>query len=293
MGTHKNLGLKLLQTYARSFPLDRGKQRVASWLWKPLSHGQYQREATLQGSSVSLCCDLTQFIQRQLYLFGSYEEEYCAFWIRRALQANTIFDIGANIGLYSLLAAEANPLASIHAFEPTPELIDRFKANLTLNRYLNVRVNAVAIGSHEGTARLRECRGSDGSNEGMNYVSEDSDQTSLGRLVPVLSLDQYCSSHGVSTIDLMKIDIEGGEYDALVGASERLEAQAIRCLMIEFTDWAAQRSGHSTADLKVLLESFAYVLHRLKDGRLVELGSEKIREGENLIAIPRSGSRDC
>src|SRR5262245_47047510 len=213
----KELAHRLLASYVRSFPVNKGKARVVSLLWKPLSFGRYVRETRLRQANVRVRCDISRLVQRQLYFFGAYEEENCDWWVRMAKQARTVFDVGANVGLYSLLAGAVNPQAAIHAFEPTTEVFDALIENLRLNKFSNVLTNRTAVGRTTGKSFLHLCAGSDGSNEGMNYVSSESISRS-DTAVEVVSVDDYCRTRGIDSIDLLKLDIEGGEFEALLGA---------------------------------------------------------------------------
>ncbi len=67
--------------------------------------------------------------------------------MKLAVRSQVIFDAGANIGLYALLAAKVNPRSSIHAFEPTPSIVARLDENIRLNNLHNIKVNAVAVGA--------------------------------------------------------------------------------------------------------------------------------------------------
>ena len=278
---------KLLQYYVRHFPIDRGKNRVISLLWKPLSKGRKQaHETVLRQADVKMKCLLDQMIQRQLYFWGSYEAEYCAHWMRIARESHTIFDVGANVGLYALLAAKTNPSAKIHAFEPTPAVLELLRANIALNNLGNIKVNSTAVGKICGEAVLRQCRGSDGANEGMNYIHKDcSESEHSDQPVKIVSIDEYCKTNGIERIDLMKMDIEGGEYDALLGAQTLLESQSIDCLFIEFMEWAANRSGSSTEDIRRLLQDMGYRLCVTREGKLIELESGKTPQADNVIAL--------
>ena len=203
-----------------------------------------------------------------------------------AKRSKVIFDVGANLGLYSLLAAEANPKAHIHAFEPMPEILARLQAHLELNGIDNVKVNALGVGSHDGKAVLRDCRGSNGVNDGMNFIIDSQIPTQESdRLVPLIPLDDYCQQHGLDRIDLIKMDIEGGEYEALIGAQRLLQTQRIGCLFIELAEWAASRSGHSTGEIKTLLAENGYQLHRPTSRGLVPINSGPVRDGDNVVAL--------
>lgn len=286
----KEIGHRALKAYMVHFPVTKGKGRLLSLLWKPLSSGQYIRETTLRQADVKLCCDLTMTLQRHLYFFGGYETENCAYWMTLARRARTVFDIGANVGLYSLLAAAANPHCRIHAFEPTSEVVDILMANIRLNKFPNILVRPVAVGAISGDGFLHRRSGTDGCSEGMNFVTparrEDSDVP-----VAMLSLDDYCRDNGIERIDLMKLDIEGGEHDALMGAQRLLEEKAIDCLFLELVEWAAERSGHTTGEVKSLLVDAGYQIYRFHSGKLVplELGTETL--GENVVAFRCSPER--
>jgi len=265
--------------------LSKGKARLVSWLWKPLSGGNYLRETHLRQGNVHMRCDLSKLLQRQLYFFGAYEEKDCACWVRMAKQARTIFDIGANVGLYSLLAAAANTRATIHAFEPTSEVFDRFVENLRLNHFANVVPNPLAVGNATGKSLLHFCAGSDSANEGMNYVSPESVSGS-DLEIEVVSLDDYCRQNGIACIDLLKLDIEGSEYEALLGAENLLSKQAIGCIFLELTEWAAERKGHSIRDLKQLLAGAGYQIYQLQENsQFKPVKLDASHNGDNVLAF--------
>ena len=275
----------VLRYYTRRFPISKGKARIIALLWRPLSFGQYRRQTTLHQANIRINCDLTKFIQRQLYFYGSFEEQQCRYWMNLASKARIIFDIGANVGLYALLAAARNPNANIHAFEPTPELVDALAGNIRLNGITNVTVAPVAVGKVSGKGFLHYCAGSDGSNEGMNYITDQIVQDS-DMPVETISLDDYCGQRQIRYVDLLKMDIEGGEFDALLGAQNLLRAQAIGCIFIELTEWVANRSGHSTSDVKRLLSEAGYRIYQPGARGLAAVQLNGIhRGGHNVIAL--------
>lgn len=278
----KELVLSVLQKYARHFPLEKGKRRVikrAAPLWK----GVDTKVTTLRFNNLKMRCDLSQFIQRELFFFGAYEVDECRLWIDKARHASCIFDVGANVGLYSLLAASENVRATIHAFEPTPILSDAIDTNVRLNGLSNVINNRLAVGDTNGEVYLNFCAGTDGSNEGMNFVTNSKVQDN-NVATQAVTLDEYCRTHAIDTIDLMKMDVEGGEYAVLMGARELLKNQVIKCIFLELIEWAAQRSGHSIQDVRQLLIENGYKIYALQGGKqaLFELGVEY--EG-NVIAM--------
>lgn len=272
-----------LRDYLRYSPVQKGKGRLLDLLWRSLSFEEYQRETTLRHAGVRMRCDLTQYLQRHLYFFGGYEDENCALWMERARDAQVIFDIGANVGLYALLAAAANPRAQIHAFEPTPEIHATFLNNLQLNAMQQVHAHRLGVARTTGRAFLQGCRGEDGTNEGMNYVALDRGPETIAT-VEMVALDDFCRDHEIATIDLLKLDIEGGEYAALLGARRLLEARAIRCMFIELFEWASNRAGHSTVTIKQLLASQGYRLYQRRARRWVPVPIKSIETRVDIVA---------
>src|SRR5207253_9968675 len=76
-----------LQYFVRHFPISKGKNRLVNALWKPLSFGDYHVLTTLRQAEIKMSCDLTQMLQRHLYFWGSYEDQYCDYWIKFARQS--------------------------------------------------------------------------------------------------------------------------------------------------------------------------------------------------------------
>src|SRR5215475_2628387 len=98
---------KALLLYGRRFPIRRGKLRVISLLSKVADSSESTSRLTvLKYGGFKMFCDLSQMLQRQFYYFGTYlvEEEIIDCWQYVARGAMTIFDIGANAGIYSLAA---------------------------------------------------------------------------------------------------------------------------------------------------------------------------------------------
>lgn len=278
-----------LYLYFRHFPLQKGKQRLLHVVGRSLLPPQPVRRTRLKVARLQMVCDLRHFIQRRLYFLGDYEPEQVTLWQKLAQQAEVIFDVGANVGLYSLTAAAANPQAAIHAFEPTPEVVARLQENISLNGFANIIVNGVAVGQQAGEIVLHYSGGREGDNEGMNYVSAQTTRSS-DRVVPIVSLDAYCQQGGINRIDLLKMDIEGHEYHALCGAERLLSHGAIRCILLELNSWAVERSGQTLADVVDLLSGHDYRFYALRQKRLVEIEDRRLLVDRDVVVIPAAAS---
>lgn len=271
-----------IYSYMRHFPLEKGKRRLLNSLGNSLIPEQPLRQTRLKVAGIQMECDLSRFIQRHLYYLGHYEAEQIAFWMQCARQAKVIFDVGANVGLYSLAAAASHPGAAIHAFEPTPELVERFRTNIALNQFDHNAVNAIAVGQQSGEIYLHYSGVKDGANEGMNYVSPETGRAT-DCIVPMISLDDYCQQQQIGSIDLLKIDIEGHEYNALRGAENLLRQSAIDCIFMELNSWAVERSGHTLSDIITLLSDYDYRFYEIHNDHLVEISDRRLLVDINVI----------
>jgi FkbM family methyltransferase len=225
--------------YARRFPIRRGKLRVVDSLWQmALSCQCTKRVATLKHGRFKMSCDLSEMLQRQFYFFGTYfvEEDILSCWETVAKGAKVVLDVGANAGIYSLAALAIQPDATVHAFEPTPEIAAQLRATAKLNALDTLFVHEVAVLSKDGQATLRRFRGELGTNEGMNFISQDVGNSDAER-VQAVSLDQFCHDHSIDRVDLLKLDVQGQELSALKGAERLIRAGGVGTIFMEL-NWA-------------------------------------------------------
>jgi FkbM family methyltransferase len=129
------------------------------------------------------------------------------------------FDIGANMGYYTLIAAKkVGPTGRVDSFEPSPRMFNELKFNLELNKFNNVHINNIALGDEPGVARLsrydrgREVYGSLSTRSfpGATIIGYDE--------VALETLDNYMVKKGIKQVDMIKMDVEGAEFLVLKGA---------------------------------------------------------------------------
>ena len=248
----------LLVLYGRHFPIRRGKLRVIDRLWRSAAGGQNtQRVANLKHGGLRMPCDLSEMLHRQCYFFGTYllAEDVLDCWENEAKGARVIFDVGANAGMFSLAALAVQRDAVIHAFEPTPEIATGLRETAAMNGLNQLYVHEMAVSSKDGHAALRRYRGELGTNEGMNFTTAPSDD-SRDELVPMICLDRFCVDHAIERIDLLKLDIQGNEHEALAGAARLLAAGGIGTIFTEL-NWAAKAGTTcpATESIRVLEEA--------------------------------------
>jgi FkbM family methyltransferase len=157
----------------------------------------------------------------QRTMLGLYESVRLRTFARLLNPGDTVYDLGAYTGFYSICAArKVGHEGTVIAFEPFEENAALLQRNIALNN-VNIRVECSAVGSWSGTARYTALAGSEG------RLSDGGELT-----VPVTTIDQYVATHPGHAPNAIKIDVEGGEMGVLEGARATLLA-ASPILLIE------------------------------------------------------------
>lgn len=195
--------------------------------------------------------DSTYPIESTIWLFGEYDDMMMRFLKAELKPGDTFIDIGANCGAFTLAAAKMmEEKGRIFAFEPGPPILARLRANLSLNPAVERMTEVIPKGL--------------GSSPGKFYYQEESHNRgnasllhATGTPVEVIRLDDWAHQHGIEKVDVIKIDVEGMEYEVLAGGGELL-SKAKPIIYFETLPDFQERSGHSLADLYRLLIGFGY-----------------------------------
>lgn len=175
---------------------------IPSDLVVPILQGRLRGKRWIVGAGVHGCW------------LGSYEYAKQRRFVREVRRGDVVFDIGAHAGFYTLLASELIGMeGQVIAFEPLPRNLHYLHRHIALNCCRNVVVIEAAVGDADGSVRFEE-----GPNSSMGCVSP------RGHLeVKMVSLDELVRRGTLPAPDVIKIDIEGGELDALEGARRILK----------------------------------------------------------------------
>jgi FkbM family methyltransferase len=151
------------------------------------------------------------------YALGTYEPEVVAL-IQSTLQGGeTVMDIGANIGYFTLLMAHRVGAAGrVIAFEPVPSVYAVLCENLRLNACSQAQAECKAVADVEGTGAMQSDL-----NNPLSFVGQLSDVGELA--VPLVSIDRYVETAGLQKLDLVKIDVEGAEDRVIRGMTKTLK----------------------------------------------------------------------
>lgn len=148
------------------------------------------------------------------YWLGSYEMNKRRAFEKEIPSGAVLYDIGANVGYFSLLAAKlAGPEGRVYAFEPLPRNIEYLKKHIKINKFENIEAVEAAVSDHSGEAHFDL-----GASSAMGHLAETG-----GITVRMVALDEMLEAGDMRPPDYMKVDVEGAEYEALKGARKLLE----------------------------------------------------------------------
>lgn len=148
-------------------------------------------------------------------IFNSYNEVMVLELIKTyALKGYNFIDMGANIGLHSLTAANSNSLIDIYSFEPEPDNFQNLVENIVLNKYLNIRPFKMGLGNFPSNKTLNI---NEGWNKGKHSLKLNFEGSSKKVNIPLTTLDSFKDNIKCKNL-IIKIDVEGYEKEAIDGA---------------------------------------------------------------------------
>lgn len=187
----------------------------------------------LPGTSLQLRLDLKDELSRQWYYWGydRYEPEVRTLMWELvkdlpAGESGDVIDIGANLGYFTLYLGTLlrhRGAGTVQAFEPSPGVFARLQHNLELNPGLPVKLNEAAVSEKPGRADLFLADEATWGHCAATLVNKGVDEQVGSVNVAVESIDHFVEQNAVQLVSLIKIDCEGAEAQALIGAARTIE----------------------------------------------------------------------
>ncbi len=219
--------------------------------------------------------------------FGLYETGEVKFFERILQPGLTVVDVGANIGLYTALAARAvGESGRVIALEPEPETFGFLQQTIAANGFQNVEPNRVAASAKPGAARLY--RNPDNRGDSRLY---DDPLLKDSVAIETTTLDALLAGRAV---DILKMDAQGAEGLVLAGAQEMLANSPHLTIVMEFWPYGLERTGYDALTLLKQLAAQNFRLWEATGAALQSVGDFEALIGRlqgrrytNLIATRR------
>ena len=203
--------------------------------------------------------DLRDNVQRAFFFSGWYERRYVCALVGRLRPEDVVVDVGAHIGIHTLAcAARLRDLGGgqVIAFEPASDTANLLRWNVVHSGLQNVRIEQVALGSGSGQAQLRsDPTAFDPADMSVrSFYGPGSNVES----VAVTSFDSWAEADGLSRMDAVKVDVEGGELAVLEGMRRSIDRLSPRLIGVEIRDYLLKRAGVSESALRAWLRAASY-----------------------------------
>jgi FkbM family methyltransferase len=229
-----------------------------------------------------------------LFLKRPYEEKELKY-VSEFLKPGMVFvDVGANQGIYTLLAAKrVGQEGKVFSFEPVPSQIAKLKRNIKINGFKNVVTEQLALGANPGKGKMHICIDGDEALSSLREPAEDATSPKEIVEVKIDTLDDYVKKSKNSSINFIKIDVEGGELEVLKGASDVLKNMR-PVILCEVQDKRTEQWGYKASEICNLLKGYNYSLFDFsEDGNLKPHEIlNRYEVGVNLVAMPKEKTNE-
>ena len=226
---------------------------------------------------------LGEMIDLALYL-QQFEPDVRAAIRRVTGPGMTVLDIGANVGAHTLLFSSlVGPTGRVVAFEPTDFAFKKLQKNVALNPALRVELARVALADRSTLGQQVDFRSS---------WQTDGARVNGPSTVDMIRLDEWAGHHDLSNVDVIKLDVDGYEYQVIAGGLAMI-ARSRPTFIIEAT-W--QHFADPAQNPFEVLRSLGYGLWDLAGQQTLTFDTVRARLSEedpafsiNLIARPENG----
>jgi FkbM family methyltransferase len=203
-----------------------------------------------------MTCDLSDYVQQQIYFLGVYEPQLSHAFVRVLRPGMVVVDAGANVGQHTLLASTAvGEGGAVHSFEPVPQIFENLSRHVAMNGLRNVHLNRIALWCEETELALGLPAGHDGNRGAYSIRAAERESTAVA--APAIRLDTYIAAQKLGRVDVIKMDVEGAEPFAIRGARETLRRFS-PLIFIEVYREGLTGMGSSPQALWDELASFGY-----------------------------------
>lgn len=202
------------------------------------------------------------------------------FYLKYLREKMTVFDVGANVGELTLLFSRfVGDSGIIHSFEASSAVFENLETVCRIAQRRNVKLNHLALADENKTIRLHvysdalSSFNSEAKRPLKNY-GIDAEPVNIEEITAT-TIDDYCEKNKIEKIDLLKIDVEGAEFQVMKGAQKMLASKRINCLTFEFGQTTFDM-GNRPAEIEVFLKEMNYKIRNIVSGDQIFPGRESV-----------------
>jgi FkbM family methyltransferase len=262
-----------------------GKERLSRW-FKPsrqLNSDLKDGIILLNNEDIAIYTTADNYIEWTILNTGTYEEEIGKLIKLSLKPGSAALDIGANIGLHCIRIAQmCGAEGKVYAFEPISYLQERLKKNISLNKISNVTLFPFALADEDREADFMINPAE--WNQGTFSLNAGNTGNSVQHVI-IKKADDIPEIKDLRSLDLIKIDVEGYEYQVLRGLHQTIKSHQPR-IIFEYDSnyWAA--TNQFITDCYDYLSSLNYTLYQITPVGCQLIKDKKDIVGGNLFCVP-------
>jgi FkbM family methyltransferase len=261
-------------------PLRRIYRVVKNFVFSP-----YPRLTQIRRGGIDYLVWTNEEIGQKLLLFRSHEKNELKVFAEYIKAGDICIDVGGNIGFYSLNFAKfCGPEGRVFVFEPVPRNVLVIKLAAIINGFKNIEVYEGVVSDSAGLQQLMLPRDSSYAFIGRDASSQKVDLINIEST----TLDSFVSQAGIKKISVLKVDVEGAEYQVLLGANKLLGDAQLKpqLVMAELCSPYLNRFGSTIENVVLYMREFGYNPYVANSrGGMFEYSSDKADKIFNVFFI--------
>lgn len=187
---------------------------------------------------------------------GEYEKDMVTAFNSFLTPNSVCVDVGANEGYFSVIASRlVGQGGVVVAVEPQSRVLPILEKNISLNHVSNIKLNQIVISNEKGTAEI--------------YLEPDNNTGSSGlfrttkywvpkETIEMITLSELLDRNGLDVVHFMKMDIEGYEYEAILGSQDIFKSHIVKSLALELHPSILHRRGLDPDKITTFLRNSGY-----------------------------------
>ncbi len=226
-------------------------------------------------------------VKEHLFFLNKYEDYETRLVKKIVKTGDTVFDVGANFGWYTIIASKlVGSTGKVYAFEMVPDIVSEFQRNIDLNNLgNNIRMEAIALGERTGTIEYFYSEDQEMGNLQADILVKGSRMLKKGA-TSMVKLDDYVAQDVIEKVDFIKCDIDGAEVLFLRGARKTIETKR-PVIILEVNERAQKAQGHSCREIFEELGCFGYSFFSLRFNlRQIEANEFGRNFKDNILCLP-------
>lgn len=193
--------------------------------------------------------------QPKIFWDKGFEHSTVRLMKQEVKEGMIVFDVGANIGMYSLLLSKlVGPKGKVYAFEPDFKTFEILQKNIELSGFNNIEAVQLALSDSESFVTLSKSKNL---GDAFHYIVNVEPGLQDTGVIKTSTLDDFIKTKNINEVGFIKIDIEGAELLCLKGARKLLVNYKPLIVSECFEDYL-DRFGNSVADIILLMEECGY-----------------------------------